>query len=193
METCIPKPLNRNQRPIWQIVPRLMLCTETQETIVNIYLATNLTSSLFRSYRIPRTTRFACLSAPTSRVVRWRSVMRIFLACGLTASRTALPAFRSPVERKSLLGTFYWEELIWQCMTISIEVRNKKKIIQNEISQHNITVELFWFTHVSLFFPTQLGGLPVPWLPWLPVCVWNGSLQALEWLGSPPPPDPVHP
>lgn len=46
---------------------------------------------------------------------------------------------------------------------------------------------------VSLYFPTQLGGLPVPRLPWLPVCVRNGPLQALERVGSPPPPDPVHP
>lgn len=58
---------------------------------------------MFASYRIPRTTRFACMSVQTSRVVRWRCAMRTFPACGLTASRIALPAFRSPVERKSFL------------------------------------------------------------------------------------------
>lgn len=56
---------------------------------------------IFVFCRIPRTTRFACMSAQISRVVRWRCVMRIFQASGPTASRTALPAFRSPVERKS--------------------------------------------------------------------------------------------
>lgn len=46
---------------------------------------------------------------------------------------------------------------------------------------------------VAFIFLYQLGGLPVPWLPWLPICPWNGAIQALEWLGRPPAPDPVHP
>lgn len=51
-------------------------------------------------YRTPRTTRFACLNAQTSRVVKWRCAMRIFQACGHMASRTVLLAFRSLVERE---------------------------------------------------------------------------------------------
>lgn len=61
----------------------------------------NLTLILFfMSYRILRTTRSASLNAQTLKVVRWRCAMRIFQACGLMVSRTALPAFRWPVERK---------------------------------------------------------------------------------------------
>lgn len=45
----------------------------------------------------------------------------------------------------------------------------------------------------TFYFLSQLGGLPVPWLPGLPVCPGNGAIQALEWMGSPPAPDPVHP
>lgn len=56
----------------------------------------------FLPYRILRTTRFASLNAQTLKVVRWRCAMRIFQACGLMVSRTALPAFRWPVERKSI-------------------------------------------------------------------------------------------
>lgn len=56
----------------------------------------------FMPYRILRTTRFAFLNAQTLKVVRWRCAMRISQACGLMVSRTALPAFRWPVERKSI-------------------------------------------------------------------------------------------
>lgn len=45
----------------------------------------------------------------------------------------------------------------------------------------------------SFYFSAQLGWLPVPGLPWLPICLWNGVFQALEWLGSPTSSDPVHP
>lgn len=80
----------------------------TNSLCLKTYLAINLILILiFASYRIPRTTRFACMNVQISRVVRWRCVTRIFQACGLTASRTVLPALRSPVERKSFLVIFY--------------------------------------------------------------------------------------
>ncbi|KAG9329413.1 hypothetical protein JZ751_005357, partial [Albula glossodonta] len=39
----------------------------------------------------------------------------------------------------------------------------------------------------------QVGRVPVPWLPWLPVRVRMRSLQALERVGCAPPSDSVHP
>ena len=50
-----------------------------------------------------------------------------------------------------------------------------------------------WFTpNRVVLLPRQLGGLPVPWLPWLPVRAGDGILQAVERVGRQPPPDPVH-
>ena len=45
----------------------------------------------------------------------------------------------------------------------------------------------YW--HVSSFF--QLGGIPVPWIPWQPVPAGEGWLQALQWVWCPPPSVPV--
>ena len=59
--------------------------------------------AIYFSYRTPRITRFACMKMQTSRVVRWKCVTRTFQACGHMASRTVLPAFRSPVERKQFV------------------------------------------------------------------------------------------
>lgn len=142
----------------------------------------------FVSSRIPRTTRFACLNVQISRAVKWRCVMRIFQASGLTDSRTVLPAFRSPVERESFLVIFYLGgSLCWpEGQKNSLKIGNVNYLLL-------VFFFFFWIKYISLHFPTQLGGLPVPWLPWLPIYLWNGALQALEWLGSPPPPDPVHP
>lgn len=123
--------------------------------------------SEFVPNRILRTTRSACSNAQILRVVRWRCVMRTFQACGLTVSRTVSPAFRWPEERKSSPSS---------CIQSWPERQKEGKSFSN-----------------TFIFPSQLGGLPVPWLPWLPICPWNGAIQALERLGSPPAPDPVHP
>lgn len=44
----------------------------------------------------------------------------------------------------------------------------------------------------SSSFSSQLGGLPVPWLPWQPVPAGEGRLQAFQWVRRPLPPDAVH-
>lgn len=77
--------------------------------------------------------------------------MRTSPACGPTASRIALPASKLPVERKGL----------------SCGMQNPFHI-KRHVSK----------LRSALF--TQLGGLPVPWLPWLPIRAGDGSLQDLE-------------
>lgn len=99
--------------------------------------------------RIPRITRSACSNVPASRGVRWRCAMRISPACGLTASRIALPAFRSPVERKTLLS-----------ISGGADQLTKAYIYKTYILFESLPTS-----------PSQLGGLPVPRLPRLPVCV----------------------
>ena len=97
--------------------------------------------------------------------------MRIFPACGLTASRIAFPASRSTVERK----------------------HPRKRQRENTKTQtwdwNTMDNAIFLYRSLSV---QQLGGLPVPWLPWLPVRAGDGSLQAVERVGRQPPPDPVH-
>lgn len=39
---------------------------------------------------------------------------------------------------------------------------------------------------------SQVCGLPVPWIPRLPVPVWVRRIQTLQWLLRLPAPDPVH-
>lgn len=94
--------------------------------------------------------------------------MRTSRACGLTASRTVLPASRLPVERKSFFAAFHSG-----IQSVSGGQRNQSEHLSPRL--------------------TQLGGLPVPWLPWLPVRPGDGAFQELERLGSPPAPNPVHP
>lgn len=64
--------------------------------------------------RILKTTRFVYLNAQILRVVRWRCAMRIFPVCGLMASRTVSPAFRSLVERRSLQVIFWYPNVVWR-------------------------------------------------------------------------------
>lgn len=49
------------------------------------------------------------------------------------------------------------------------------------------------FLILLIYFHLQMGRVPIPRLPWLPVRVWTWCLQELEWMGSPAPPDPGHP
>lgn len=48
-----------------------------------------------------------------------------------------------------------------------------------------------WNINFSLICP-QLGGLPIPRLPWQPVPTGEGRLQTFQWVWSPQPPDAVH-
>lgn len=59
-------------------------------------------------------------------------------------------------------------------------------------SQHHYCKERLPSQMHSLVVVLQVGWVPVPWLPWLSVPVWVWPLQALEWVGSQPSPDPIH-
>ena len=114
---------------------------------------------LYVSYRTPRTTRSACLSVQTSRVVKWRCAMRIFLACGLMASRIVLLVFRSPVERKSFLVLSLELFLYTELLIGSSGVQSKEKTEKLTPDWNNIQFKQSNSNALNMFLNLQIQGL----------------------------------
>jgi len=100
---------------------------------------------VFLSSRTLRSTRSACSRWESSRAARWRSWTTTFPACTPMASPTEWAASALAVERE-----FQAPNRRFKRLTKIISV----------------------LTH--FLFCSQLGGIPVPWIPWQPVPAGEG-------------------